>query len=202
MTRARFDVHARSTHAATIDSMAGELTRFRLGLGVKGPVAWPGELRGGGASAPRRPADGQRAASETMVQSGYFVAFSDADGVLLWSDGSERALQTAVAPRFLTGFTCREDRIGTNAIGTALVVDWPVQIFSAEHFNQLLHGWTCAAAPVHDPDSGVLLGAIDLSGEFRTAHVHGLALVAVVAKAAEGLLAPVSAPVDRSRFSV
>ena len=127
--------------------------------------------------------------SETLVESGYFVALSDADGVLLWSDGSERALQIAVPPRFLPGFTCSEDWIGTNAIGTALVVDQPVQIFSAEHFNQLLHGWTCAAAPVHDPDSGEVLGAIDLSGEFRTAHVHGLALVAAVAKAAEGFLA-------------
>jgi hypothetical protein len=127
--------------------------------------------------------------SETLVESGYFAALSNADGVLLWSDGSERALQTAVPPRFLPGFTCSEDRIGTNAIGTALVVDQPVQIFSAEHFNQLLHGWTCAAAPVHDPDSGEVLGAIDLSGEFRTAHVHGLGLVAAVAKAAEGFLA-------------
>jgi hypothetical protein len=130
-----------------------------------------------------------RLLKEAMVESGYFAAFSDADGVLLWSDGSPRALRSAVAPRFLPGFLCREDRIGTNAIGTALVLDAPVQIFSAEHFNQLLHGWTCAAAPVHDPDSGEVLGAIDLSGEFRTAHVHGLALVTAVAMATEAWLA-------------
>lgn len=126
---------------------------------------------------------------EAMVESGYFAAFSDADGVLLWSEGSPRALRSAVAPRFLPGFLCSEDRIGTNAIGTALVLDAPVQIFSAEHFNQLSHGWTCAAAPVRDPDSGEVLGAIDLSGEFRTAHVHGLALVTVVATATEAWLA-------------
>lgn len=124
-----------------------------------------------------------------MVESGYFAAFSDAEGVLLWSDGSPRALRTAVGPRFLPGFLCREDRIGTNAIGTALVLDQPVQIFSAEHFNHLLHGWTCAAAPIHDPDSGEMLGAIDLSGEFRTAHVHGLALVTSIATAAEAWMA-------------
>lgn len=126
---------------------------------------------------------------EAMLESGCFAAFSDAEGVLLWSEGPARALRSAVTPRFLPGFVCSEDRIGTNAIGTALVLDNPVQIFSAEHFNQLLHGWICAAAPVHDPDTGELLGAIDLSGEFRTAHVHGLALVTAVAKATEGWLA-------------
>lgn len=126
---------------------------------------------------------------EALVESGYFVAFSDADGVLLWTDGPSRALRSAVQPRFLPGFLCSEDGVGTNAIGTALVLGRPVQIFSAEHFNRLLHGWTCAAAPVHDPDTGEVLGAIDLSGDFRTAHVHGLPLVTAVAAAVEAWLA-------------
>lgn len=127
--------------------------------------------------------------NDTMIESGCFAAFCDAEGVLLWSEGSTHALQSAVTPRFLPGFLCREDQIGTNALGTALVLDQPVQIFSAEHFNHLLHGWTCAASPVRDPDSGERLGAIDLSGQFRTAHPHGVALVAAVARAAEGWLA-------------
>ena len=124
-----------------------------------------------------------------LVESGYFVAFSDADGVLLWTDGPSGALRSAVAPRFLPGFLCSEDSVGTNAIGTALILDQPVQIYSAEHFNRLLHGWTCAAAPVHDPDTGEILGAIDLSGDFRTAHLHGLPFVTAVASAAEAWLA-------------
>jgi transcriptional regulator of acetoin/glycerol metabolism len=126
---------------------------------------------------------------EALVESRYFVAFSDADGVLLWTEGSPRALRTAVAPRFLPGFLCSEDCVGTNAIGTALALDEPVQIYSAEHFNRLLHGWTCAAAPVHDPDTGETLGAIDLSGDFRTAHLHGLPLVTTVASVTEAWMA-------------
>ncbi|MBS1884083.1 MAG: GAF domain-containing protein, partial [Actinobacteria bacterium] len=120
---------------------------------------------------------------QALVESRYFVAFSDSDGVLLWTDGPSRALQSAVAPRFLPGFLCSEEGVGTNAIGTALALDQPVQIFSAEHFSRLLHGWTCAAAPVHDPETGETLGAIDLSGDFRTAHLHGLPLVTAVATA-------------------
>jgi transposase len=46
MTWVGLDVHARSTHAAAIDSMTGELTRVRFGPGVEAPVAWLAELPG------------------------------------------------------------------------------------------------------------------------------------------------------------
>ena len=40
MTWVGLDVHARSTHAAAIDTMTGELTRMRFGPGTAGPLAW------------------------------------------------------------------------------------------------------------------------------------------------------------------
>jgi transposase len=40
------DVHARSTHAAAIDLLTGEVQRSRFGAGIEGPVAWLGELSG------------------------------------------------------------------------------------------------------------------------------------------------------------
>jgi transposase len=46
MTWVGFDVHARSTHAAAIDAMTGELTRVRFGAGIEGPLAWLAELPG------------------------------------------------------------------------------------------------------------------------------------------------------------
>jgi hypothetical protein len=115
----------------------------------------------------------------------HLVAVADSDGVLLWSEGHPRMLEAARAPHFTPGALCSEAGLGTNAIGTAIALDHPVQVFSAEHYNRLLHGWTCAAAPVHDPVTGRLLGVIDLSGSFRTAHPHTLALVGAVARAAE-----------------
>ena len=49
MTWVGLDVHARSTHAAAIDSMTGELTSLRFGPGVEEPLAWlaglPGPVR-------------------------------------------------------------------------------------------------------------------------------------------------------------
>ena len=115
----------------------------------------------------------------------HLVAISDADGTLLWVDGHPRMLEAALVPHFKPGALCSEAAVGTNAIGTALALEHAVQIFSAEHFNRLLHGWTCAAAPVRDPASGAILGVIDLSCSFRNAHPHTLALVTAVALAAE-----------------
>jgi hypothetical protein len=46
MTWVGLDVHARSTHAAAIDTMTGELTRMRFGPGYEAAVAWLLELPG------------------------------------------------------------------------------------------------------------------------------------------------------------
>jgi transposase len=46
MTWVGLDVHARSMHAAAIDSMTGELTRMRFGPGLEEPLAWLAGLAG------------------------------------------------------------------------------------------------------------------------------------------------------------
>jgi len=50
MTYVGFDVHARSMHAAAVDVMSGELTRYRFRGDLETPVAWlrtlPGPVRG------------------------------------------------------------------------------------------------------------------------------------------------------------
>jgi hypothetical protein len=119
----------------------------------------------------------------------HIMVLSDADGMLLWAEGHPRMLEAAAISHFLPGALCSEAAAGTNAIGTTLILDHAVQIFSAEHFSSMFHGWTCSAAPIHDPSTGALLGAVDLSGNFRTAHPHTVSLVAAVARVAEEHLA-------------
>jgi hypothetical protein len=134
----------------------------------------------------------------------HLVALGDADGMLLWAEGHPSMLEAGAAPHFLPGGLCSEAGIGTNAIGTALALDHPVQVFSAEHFNRLLHGWTTAAAPIHDPAGGGVLGVVGVSGSFRTAHPHTLSLVAAVAAAAEEQLTAAAARREqalRSRYA-
>ena len=71
---------------------------------------------------------------------------------------------------FEVGANWSERHVRTNAIGTALVLSRPVQIYSAEHFVKSHHAWTCAAAPILDPANGNLLGVVDLSGAASTVH--------------------------------
>jgi DNA-binding CsgD family transcriptional regulator len=61
------------------------------------------------------------------------------------------------------GFVYAESTIGTNAIGTALAQRGPSVVYGHEHFADALTTMSCAAAPITDPRSGRLLGAVDLT---------------------------------------
>jgi GAF domain len=115
----------------------------------------------------------------------HVLAISDADANLLWVTGNLAAVDLAREMRFQPGAAWSESAAGTNAVGTAVALDHPVQIFSAEHLVAAVHRWTCAGAPIHDPASGDLIGVVDLTAELRTAHPHTLSLAALAARAAE-----------------
>ncbi|OLL70894.1 putative transcriptional regulator [Pseudonocardia sp. Ae168_Ps1] len=115
----------------------------------------------------------------------HVMVVTDADGVLLWREGSTSVRRRADALGFTEGANWSERTVGTNAIGTAIAEDGPVQIFSAEHFVRSHHGWTCTAAPVHDPRSGELLGVVDISGPAETIHPTTVALVDTAVRLAE-----------------
>jgi hypothetical protein len=119
-------------------------------------------------------------------ETAHLIVVSDADGVLLWISGNARVrLDAADSMNFTEGALWSEGGAGTNAIGTALAADHAVQVFAAEHFNEIVQRWTCSAAPVHDPDSGDLLGVIDITGLMRTQHPHSLAIALTTAHAVE-----------------
>jgi GAF domain-containing protein len=117
------------------------------------------------------------------------VLVCDADGMLVWIDGDDRLLDEATEVHLMRGARWSEADAGTNAMGTALALDHSLQVFSAEHFATPVHGWTCSAAPLHDPHTGQLLGVLDLSGPLSTAHPHSLALVSAAARMVEAVLA-------------
>ncbi|MFJ5097969.1 GAF domain-containing protein [Streptomyces sp. NPDC088557] len=119
----------------------------------------------------------------------HLVAVCDAAGRMLWVEGHPSALRRARRMNFVAGARWSEAAVGTNAPGTALAVDRPVQVVAAEHFRHPVRAWTCAAAPVHDPHSGRVLGAIDITGGSGLAHPHSLGFVQAVARAAESHLA-------------
>ncbi|GAA2442001.1 GAF domain-containing protein [Streptomyces glaucus] len=119
----------------------------------------------------------------------HLLAVCDAHGRLLWVEGHPATRRRAGRMNFVPGARWAETAVGTNAPGTAVAVDRPVQVFTAEHFVRRVQPWTCAAAPVHDPRTGRVLGAVDITGGDGLAHPHSLGFVQAVARAAESQLA-------------
>ncbi|KUO19603.1 GAF domain-containing protein [Streptomyces dysideae] len=129
----------------------------------------------------------------------HLLAVCDAHGRLLWVEGHPTTRRRAGLMNFVPGARWAETAVGTNAPGTAVALDRPVQVFAAEHFIRQVQPWTCAAAPVHDPRTGRVLGAVDITGGDGLAHPHSLGFVQAVARAAESqlaLLAPVPPATD------
>jgi hypothetical protein len=116
------------------------------------------------------------------------VAVTDAAGRMLWVEGDRRLRTRAEGVNFVEGARWSEDVAGTNAPGTALALDHAVQIYGGEHYRRPVQNWSCSAAPVHDPITGVLLGAIDVTGGDHVASPHVLTLVRAAVAAVESEL--------------
>ncbi|MDK1474746.1 GAF domain-containing protein [Streptomyces sp. 549] len=117
------------------------------------------------------------------------LSVCDESGRMLWVEGHPAVLRRAEGMNFVPGARWAEPYSGTNAPGTALAVDHPVQIFASEHYCHPVQKWTCAAAPVHDPHTRRVIGAIDITGGDHLATPQSLALVQATARAAEAHLA-------------
>ncbi len=118
----------------------------------------------------------------------HIMIVTDAQGTILWREGAVDVCRHADPVGLCEGARWAEDAIGTNAMGTTLAVDAPVQIYSAEHLVRTYHAWSCAAAPVHDPDTGRQIGAIDVSGYLQNFHPAVVSLVTATAELAESHL--------------
>jgi hypothetical protein len=118
----------------------------------------------------------------------HIIAIADSEANLLWVTGDRDTCERARDMRFQEGAAWSEEEAGTNAVGTALALDHPLQIFSAEHVVEAVHPWTCSAAPIHEPGTGKVIGVVDLTADLRTHHPHTLPLASLAALAAETAL--------------
>ncbi len=112
----------------------------------------------------------------------------DAEGRVLWRDAGPGMRRRADRVALAEGASWSESAAGTNAIGTALVAREPLRVTAGEHFVRALRPWSCAAAPLHDPRDGTLLGVVNLTHPAAVRQPAALALVTAVARVAEGEL--------------
>lgn len=125
---------------------------------------------------------------EEAEDSGFIVAVGDAQGRLLWVDGDRELRGRAEDIGFIAGTDWSERSVGTSAPGSALALDHSIQVFGAEHWGRAVHQWSCAATPVHDPETGAILGVIDITGGETIAEPHVLPLVEATRAAVEAEL--------------
>ena len=127
--------------------------------------------------------------AETLLDADNLLVVSDAEGMLLSIRGDTRLRNRAADEmNFVEGALWSEASAGTNAIGTAVAAGHAVQVFAAEHFTEPVQRWTCSAAPVTDPDTGKVIGIIDLTGDISVVNPLSLAVVVATARAVEEVL--------------
>jgi hypothetical protein len=116
------------------------------------------------------------------------VAIGDESGRLLWIDGDRGLRREVENMLFVEGADWSENHVGTSAPGTALALDRGIQIRRAEHFNALAHPWSCTSVPIHAPDTGKILGVIDITGGDQAVVPQTLPLVEATVAAMEAEL--------------
>lgn len=121
----------------------------------------------------------------TAEDSGVIVAVGDQAGRLLWIEGDRQLRSLTDDMGFVAGANWSEDAVGTAAPGTALTLGQSVQIRGAEHYNRLVHPWSCTAAPVRDPETHQVLGVIDITGGDEVVTPQVRLLVDATARAVE-----------------
>lgn len=121
---------------------------------------------------------------QVVKGSGFSVMLTDGNGYVLETIGDEDIMKKAEELNFLKGAVWTEEAVGTNAIGTAIHIDQPLQTIGTQHYCKTQHSWTCSAAPIHD-EKGNVIGCIDMSGESGKAHIHTLGMVITAAYSIE-----------------
>ncbi len=119
---------------------------------------------------------------EFVKGSSFVVVITDERGYILELFGDADSLEKSSHYNFVQGAKWAEDEVGTNAIGTGLILRKPFQTSGSEHYCFKHHSWTCSAAPIFDRN-GQMRGMLDMSGPLDGTHLHTLGMVVASAEA-------------------
>lgn len=123
-----------------------------------------------------------------VAGSEFSIILTDKEGYLLEVIGDESIMKKADELNFIKGALWTEKEVGTNAIGTALYIDKPIQTIGCEHYRVNQHSWCCSAATIHN-ENNEIIGCLDMSGNYEGAHPHTLGMVLTGAYSIENQLA-------------
>jgi sigma-54 dependent transcriptional regulator, acetoin dehydrogenase operon transcriptional activator AcoR len=121
---------------------------------------------------------------ESVANSGFFILLTDREGCILKAVGDPEIIAESERLNMVVGAYMNEKYIGTNAMGTAISENQPIQVTAQEHFISAYHRWTCSAAPIHNNQEEII-GTLNLTGESHLVHPHTLGLIVAAVRAIE-----------------
>jgi len=102
-----------------------------------------------------------------LLDLGYAIVTTNATGCILAMGGEKEILRRLARIDFEPGGDLSEAACGTNAVGTAIFDGRPLQVMGAENFTGPGSDLTCTAAPIRDPSTHEIIGALDLTADYR-----------------------------------
>jgi sigma-54 dependent transcriptional regulator, acetoin dehydrogenase operon transcriptional activator AcoR len=108
--------------------------------------------------------------------SNFIVILTDRDGYILNTISDPGFKKEAIKVELIEGANWGENTRGTNAIGTSIAENKPVNVYATEHLLERNHILTCSASPIKDK-KGEILGVLNISGNYQAYHPHTLALI-------------------------
>lgn len=114
--------------------------------------------------------------------SGFVVVLTNEQGYIMEMFGDEDTFNNAMTKDFFQGASWGELQAGTNAIGTALIIQAPIQVSGAEHYCKKHHCLTCSSAPIFN-NHGQIIGILNMSGASYSSHLHTLGMVVAATEA-------------------
>ncbi|MGV0715062.1 helix-turn-helix domain-containing protein [Mycolicibacterium sp. XJ662] len=102
--------------------------------------------------------------TDDLAAQAVSVVLTSTNGVVVERTAAEVSILHALDKVGLApGFSLAEQVAGTNGIGTTLETALPAFIRGGEHYVAMFTGFTCAGAPIRDPVTRRLIGAVNLS---------------------------------------
>ena len=115
---------------------------------------------------------------------GSMIVLTDGTGTILRTRCQSTFIEHAEKVALRPGVSWAESSKGTNAVGTALILESGIYVHGDEHYIQSNHNLTCAASPIMD-HAGNVIGVLDVSGDKRSFQLHTMALVEMCARTIE-----------------
>jgi hypothetical protein len=131
-----------------------------------------------------------------LADTGTTLLLSDRAGSIVMRRASDFSVRRRLdRVHAVEGYDYSEESVGTNGLGTSIAEKGAVYIAGSQHYNELLAGLTCAAAPVSAP-GGTVIGSISLSSSNAQANPLMLSLTREIGQQIEERLRSTSRPED------